>query len=723
MSGGIRRRDAIFLLGGSIAGAASKQQSPSVRIVSISPTTLRIIVGNLDTAIPDNGCLLPGIAAIQGKELQQVRSGRELSFGGVKIAVQLHPLVLEMKDGQGRVAQRLEIDSTTGAVTFGPAAGPILGLGEGGEQFDRRGSNDDMRNGQIGQAQRTFGARVPVPFVIGTDGWALFFNQPQGSFDFRRKDECRFVANQNFPTFPLDLFVIVSRDPAVILREYAQLTGLPAMPPLWSLGYQQSHRTLASREEVLAIARAFREKRLPCDVLIYLGTGFCPSGWNTGHGSFTFNASVFPDPENIISQLHKEHFRVVLHTVFREPVLRGSVRHACTIPGDSEEASCYWKMHEPVFAKGVDGWWPDEGDQLDVKSRLCRDRLYYEGPLLDRPNLRPFALHRNGAAGSQRFGAFLWSGDISSRWETLRVQVPVAINTGLSGLPFWGTDTGGFIPTKELTGELYVRWFQFNAFCPLFRSHGRSWKLRLPWQWNTGELGPSELSGSGSANPDESELHNAAVEPICRKYLELRYRLMPYLYSLVRETHETGLPIMRSLWIHYADDPNAVCRGDEYLWGRDILVAPVVAKGAKTKSLYLPRGQWYDFWDEAGLRGGREIVRDVDLETIPLFVRAGAIIPFGPLKQHTAEPSNEPIQLRIYPGANGRFVLYEDDGLTYNFEKGDFTQIRCEWDDNLRTLNIIPEHGLDTPREFLARVVPDQEMRRVIVRGTERIRL
>ena len=199
--------------------------------------------------------------------------------------------------------------------------------------------------------------------------------------------------------------------------------------------------------------------------------------------------------------------------------------------------------------------------------------MYWEGPQLDRPDRRPYALHRNGYAGMQRYGAFLWSGDVDSTWETLRTHVPIAINTSLTGIPYWGTDIGGFVPTKELTGELYVRWFQFGAFCPLFRSHGRTWKLRLPWGWNTGELGPNEIRGYGyAANPGPEELHNADVEPICRKYLELRYRLLPYLYSVVREGCLTGLPIIRRLWLHDPDDREGRARGDEFLWGPNILV-------------------------------------------------------------------------------------------------------------------------------------------------------
>src|SRR5439155_19127363 len=196
-------------------------------------------------------------------------------------------------------------------------------------------------------------------------------------------------------------------------------------------------------------------------------------------------------------------------------------------------------------------------------------------------------------AGAARYGGWLWSGDPQSRCATRAAHVPVGINRGLSLTPFWSSDTGGFVATRELTGELYTRWFQFSAFCSLFRSHGRNWHLHTPFGWNTGEPGPLE---SPNTRPDDTELHNATVEPICRTYLELRYRLLPYNYTLMRQAHDKGLPPMRALWLHYPKDEEAVKLGDEYLWGRDLLVAPVVEKGATARKLYLPEGTWYDWW-------------------------------------------------------------------------------------------------------------------------------
>ncbi len=289
-----------------------------------------------------------------------------------------------------------------------------------------------------------------------------------------------------------------------------------------------------------------------------------------------------------------------------------------------------------------------------------------------------------------RYGAFLWSGDVYTTWETLKTHVPVAINSGLSGIPFWGTDIGGFVPTAEYTGELHVRWFQFGAFCPLFRAHGRTWHLRLPWGWNSGDAGLSEIVNyrGGAADPDPSELRNPHVEPICRKYMNLRYQLLPYIQTAVRECHDTGMPIIRALWLHYPDDPSATARGDEYLWGRDILVAPVTDKGATVRSLYLPRGTWFDFWSNEPVDGGREIQRKVDLETTPLYVRAGAILPLGPVKQYTDQVVDEPLTIVVYPGRDGAFALYEDDGKTFDYRKGEFMRVEMVWRDADRRLTV-----------------------------------
>ena len=607
--------------------------------------------------------------------------------GDLKLQISFLPLTFTITTNKGREIQRLTVDAQTGILSFSTGNSPLFGLGEGGPQFDRRGSTDLMVSGQGGYQLGTHGGRVPIPWLIGTSGWAMFIHQPFGTFDFTGAESTFRPAK---PEQPLDIFFVGSSEPATIMAEYSRLTGHAEIPPLWAFGYQQSHRTLASRGEVLAEAATFREKKLPCDALIYLGTGFCPSGWNTENGSFSWNNSVFPDPKDILDKLHKKNFRVVLHNVILSDKLRGTVHDPCDLSHfDAEQASCHWDAHRKDFALGVDGWWPDEGDPLDVASRLARNRMYWEGPQIDRPNERPYALHRNGYAGMQRYASFLWSGDVYSTWQTLKVHIPIAINTALSGIPYWGTDIGGFVPTKEFTAELYLRWFQFGAFCTLFRSHGRTWKLRLPWGWNTGDPGPVEIRNyDGAAIPDSSELHNAQVEPICKKYLELRYRMLPYIYSAVHECAVTGMPVMRALWLHYSEDAAAVKRSDEYLFGRDVLVAPVVEKGAASRQVYLPPGVWYDFWTSERLEGGHEINRKVDLETMPLFVRAGSILPLGPVKQFVEEKVDGPLSVTIYPGADGSFLLYEDDGKTFNYRKGEWMGLQMVWGDARRVLSL-----------------------------------
>jgi alpha-glucosidase (family GH31 glycosyl hydrolase) len=263
--------------------------------------------------------------------------------------------------------------------------------------------------------------------------------------------------------------------------------------------------------------------------------------------------------------------------------------------------------------------------------------------------------------------------------------VPIAINTGLSGIPYWGTDIGGFVPTPEYTGELHVRWFQFAAFCPSFRAHGRHWHLKLPWGWNGGDGGPKETNAFA---PTPEELNNPETERIMRKYLELRYRLMPYIYTAARETSETGLPMMRAMWIHHPDDPAAVARSDQFFWGRDLLVAPVVEKGATRRGVYLPRGLWYDFWTGERVEGGRELDRAVDLETTPIYVRAGAIVPMGPLRQYTDEPVEGPLTLHVYPGADGVSSVYEDDGRSFDYRKGQYMRIETRWEDSAKRLRL-----------------------------------
>ncbi|MGH9404269.1 MAG: TIM-barrel domain-containing protein [Terriglobia bacterium] len=739
MKSGLSRRQAVSLLGAASADFALAQlplhgrqaeaqtgtlavagQRAELQITAVTSHTLRISV----LAVSEQGDAqpVPESIVLARREwpaplatMRSASGAKRLRWQNRSIGISAAPLRVTITSKPRSIVQQIAIDAGSGAMRFEARSQPFFGLGEGGPQFDRRGADYPLKHGEGVPHMRTDGACVPIPWLMGAGGWGLFFHLPLGTIDLTQKEGV-FQARPGEAPLPLDLFLAVADEPRQLLREYAQLTGFPHMPPIWALGYQQSHRTLTSRDDVLAEPASFRRKQLPCDVMIYLGTGFCPSGWNAGHGSYEFNPRVFPDPAPMIGEMHRKHFRVVLHEDKPPRSLHGRAGDKGAAANDPEDAANYWQKHVKVFDLGVDGWWADEGDWLDDISCLVRNRMYWEGAQLARPNVRPYTLNRNGYAGIQRYG-WLWSGDISSRWRTLREQIAVGLNTGLSGMPYWGTDTGGFATTPELTGELYVRWFQFSAFCPLFRSHGRTWQLRLPWGWNTGSYGPIE-SPKDSLPPVE-DLHDARVEPICRKVLDLRYRLLPYLYTIVREAHDTGVPVMRALWIHYPQDARAAEQSDEFLFGPDLLIAPVTEQAAQSRKVYLPRGSWYDYWTEERVEGGRDVVRPVSLETIPIYVKGGTILPLGPVKQFTTEESAQAETLIAFTGADGSAEIYEDDGTTFDFRRGAFSRTRLAWEEKSRRLSVSlvssgrPYHA----RRFEVRVAAESRTRAVTFDG------
>ncbi len=695
-------------------GVPSVGNAHLLTVVAVSSKTLRLRVIQQGKHGPAEEV---GVVPRVWPETLPVNASGEARWGEFKVQLTDRPWCMSVMDSGGRMRQSIRLDEMTGAIKFQMGEGRLFGLGEGGHPLNRRGTKDTMVNGQHSPELATYGARSPMPWLMSTEGWGIFFAHPWGTFDLTGQ-EGSFLPTQETPT--RDIFLVLAETPAELMKEWAELTGHPHMPPLWAFGFQQSHRTLASRDAVLAEAKRFRAEKLPCDAMIYLGTGFCPAGWNTGHGSFTFNPAIFPDPATMFREMHDEHFKIILHVVSCPEDLHGEVGDTGAALADPSSAAVYWHGHREVWSKGVDGWWPDEGDELPPASRLARNRMYWEGSQKFEPNVRPFALHRNGYAGMQRY-AWLWSGDTLSTWKTLAAQVMVGITAGLCGIPYWGTDTGGFVPTKEFTAELFVRWFQFSSFCPSFRCHGRTWMLRLPWGWDMGNYGPAEFDGQFAALtlPRPEELHNKAVEEICRKYLNLRYQLLPYLYSSVAQTHRTGLPLMRSLWLDFPQDERAAAVENAYLWGDSMLVAPVLEPGATSRTVYLPHGGWWDYWKNVSLEGGTEVAREVDLETLPLFVRAGAILPVGAVKQHTGEVSDEPLLLRVYPGADGAMTLYEDDGKSFDYEKGAFSSIVCTWEEQSRTLRLRAEPRGRTPhgRVFAVEIAGSGERKRLTMSG------
>lgn len=709
-----------LLLARSIAKADSSIRFDGVpvelTISQVSDKTARIQLCPLDEhGSPVQTVSSPTLATFEAKEKFHARElslEKEIRAGDLRLVLKANPLTITVRRANGTIVQELWFSSgtDTNTISFRTVAS-VLGLGEGADQFDRRGANYPPINGQRYRLAE-LGARSFSPFLIGTEGWAMYVASPRGGFDLR--GDHGVFNPRNAEAGVADIFVTDAAEPADAMREFMRLTGAPVMPPKWALGFMQSHRTLSTEADILQEARTFREKNLPCDTFIFLGTGFCPAGWNFGHDSFEFNTNVFArDAASVIHDLHSDHLHVILHVVPLQrdyPTLHGNIPPAPGETVDDQDIASYWKRHHQLVLDGVDGWWPDEGDWLDEPSRIARHRMYYEGPLSDSPDKRPWNLQRNGAPGMAQYGGWVWSGDISSSWKTFTAQVKVGVNSSLSLSPFWGTDIGGFYPSSdyEFTGELYARWFEFAAFCPSFRSHGRTWHLHLPWGWNTGETGPIE----SRPPPDPSELHNAAVEPICQKYLNLRYQLMPYTYTVTREARDTGLPLMRALWLHYPHDPEAAKLGSEYLWGRDLLVAPVTEKAAKSWHVYLPAGDWFDWWTGEKVSGDQWKERPVDLATMPIYVRAGAIIPFDPVRQYMSEQVDGPTSLKIFPGTDGEFTLYDDDGESPAYLKGADAKtvwIRCRWNNAARRLTVEPDKRMKKwpggVRTFAAEVI------------------
>lgn len=661
-------------------------------------------------------------------------------IGGLIIHIKNLPLSITVTKLDQQVIQQLIFEEGNVVSFRFNGREKVLGLGEGGPkpipginwrlqpvQFDRRGSMDSMQPRWQGDA---YGSRNPVAMLLGTNGWGLFVAAPWVLVDMRKKEKGFFIpwkpaiskveaqtqGNQSLnkgkglPPIDsivkglFDVFVFNAQDPSLMLRDFSKITGPAVMPPKWALGYMQSHRTLENDAQMTGIIDTFRMKKIPIDAVIYLGTGFVPKGWNKTQPSFEFNPEVFKrDPVEVINYFHQKNVKVVLHMVpwdrDKLPSLHGSIPAKNDEIMDAGHLENYWKQHETLVKYGVDAFWPDEGDWFNLNERISRHQMYYQGYLFSKPNKRPWSLQRNGYPGIAKWGGWVWSGDTESSWKTLEAQIAVGINYSLSIAPFWGSDIGGFYPNESYSGEMYVRWHQFASFNASFRSHGRAWWLHLPWGWGRSDMGPKENRNY----PPQSSLNNLLVEPIIKQYNELRYQLMPYTYTLAWQAREMGMPMMRALWLHYPSDEKAAAIGDQFLWGKDIMVVPVFEKDAKSRKLYLPKGKWYDWWTNESIQGESYTVKQVDLSVLPLYIRAGAIIPMDTIRQSAEDTVKAMMIIKIYTGANGNFVLYEDDGESTEYLKGKFQLTEFKWNDNEKRLTIeplksVPKRNID--RQF-----------------------
>jgi alpha-glucosidase (family GH31 glycosyl hydrolase) len=678
--------------------------------------------------------------------------------GNLKVEIKPNPLTITVSNKQGQAIQQF-VFNEDGKLSFTLSDAPVLGMGEGGPkpekginwrnldvQYDRRGAYDSMQPRWQSDA---YGSRNPAAMLIQPASWGIFVASPWVEVDLRDKTHGFFIpwkpaGKENIPQTeknqglnlgkglpPIDkivpglydFFVFDAHSPAELMKNFSTVTGPAAMPPRWALGYMQSHRTLENDKQMIGIVDSFRNKNIPVDAVIYLGTGFTPRGWNKKQPSFEFNPEVFTrEPKEVLSDLHNRNVKVVVHMVpwDRDKLrnLHGNIPSGKGETLDASHIENYWQEHMPLIQAGIDAFWPDEGDWFNLHERIKRHQLYYQGHLSAHPNLRPWSLQRNGYPGIAQWGGWVWSGDTESSWKTLEAQIAVGLNYAVSIGPFWGTDIGGFFPNEELTGELYARWFQFGSFCPSFRSHGVTWQTRLPWGWGLSDMGPKE----SKSPPLQSAMNNKAIEPIAKKYDELHYQLLPYTYTLAWEARSAGMPMMRALWLHYPDDEQARKTGDQFLWGRDMMIAPVYEKNAVSRKVYLPNGDWYDWWTNEKQTGGTIITRSVDLSIMPIYIKAGAIIPFDPIRQYTNEMVKEPTELKIFTGADGQFTLYDDDGSSQDYLKGKASWTGISWNEKQKMVTLAPAAPKGAVNEvqtkaFSIRLIPGDEIKTVVYKG------
>jgi alpha-D-xyloside xylohydrolase len=601
-----------------------------------------------------------------------------------------------------------------GATFAAPQDEHYYGLGQNQEGFlDRRGRVLHCEHDYDAPG----GQSVCVPFVVTNKGYGIVWDNPsKTTVAFAIGDSTRWTSQVGQR---VSFFVIAGKNYDEIYEGYRRLTGGVPMLPKSAYGYIQCKQRYTSQAELMAVAKGYRDRHLPIDDLVIDWFSY------TKMGQMDMDPTKWPDPVAMNRELHAMNFHVMISVWPRfvpddryyatllehhwfEHLADGTPTNG--LPYDRagsdidttnpEAAKWYWNViRENYVAKGFDAFWADEtepdlpptGSYFDIGPGteffnvypLFHTAAFYNGMRRDMHE-RALILARDSYLGAQHNGTIFWSSDISPTWDTLRRQVPTGINFVASGMPYWSTDIGGwqYLPEHHTPEravlidpsdaraevghdddypELYVRWFEYGAFQPNFRAHG-------------------------SRPENEVWSYGKQAEPILEKYLRLRYQLMPYIYSLGRFSQQTGAPFMRGLFMDFGSDAKVADIGDEYMFGPALLVAPVTEQGRTSRVVYLPAGvDWYNFWTNERLHGGQSVTVAAPIDEIPLFVRAGSILPLGTPVESTNDVQKI-ASLRVYPGANGDFDLYKDDGTTYSYERGVFTLTHLHWDDGTHKL-------------------------------------
>lgn len=596
------------------------------------------------------------------------------------------PRTYTQSDAKGpyHIEDRFDLDATEG----------IYGLGQHQSGvFNYRGSTVELAQNNTD---------VAIPLVLSTRGYGILWNSASLSYV-----DNRFPLNLNIESLAgdqIDYYVIYGPEMDQIIHQYRAMTGHAPMLPEWSYGLFQSKDRYISQAEILDVAKQYRTRHIPMDGIVQ------DWFWWTkgGEGDPVFNSN-YTDVPGELKTLHDEHVHAMISVWglmddtsrnFKEMKQKGFEIDDTHVydPTNSAGRDFFWNnLVGKLFAQGWDAFWLDSAEPEEhwphMGDGILRNKQLHIGSGLEYTNIFPFAhnlgvqdhwkqttkekrvflLTRSAFLGQQRVGATVWSGDVYQSWWALQHQVPAGLNFALSGYPYWTTDIGGYHPispgsfNKPEYQELYARWFEYGAFCPIFRTHGHRDHNEL---WVYDRVFPTLLSID-----------------------RLRYRLFPYVYSLAWKVTNADYTIQRPLVMDFRHDPATWSIGDEFLFGPSLLVSPVLKEHATERNVYLPAGaDWYDFWTGEKTAGGKSLNVTAPLERIPLNVRAGSIVPMGPEIEY-ARQATDPIELRIYPGKDGDFTFYEDEGDSYRYTTGAYSTIAIHWDDAARTLTFAQRQG------------------------------
>lgn len=633
----------------------------------------------------------------------------------------------------------------------------FFGLGEKSGPLNRRGRSYKMWNSD----QPCYGVNEDplyksIPFFMSSNHYGIFFDNTYKT-EFKFGSESNDYYSFEAPEGEMVYYFMYGNDYKEIIKNYIGLTGKPIMPPKWALGFSQCRGNYTREDQAREIAAEFRKRQIPCDII------YQDIGWVDGLQDFDWKKGNYSNPRQMVADLGSMGFKMIIS---QDPVISQANKkqwdeangkgyfttdirtgkaydmpwpwggNCGVVDFTKPEVADWWGAYQQKpLDDGVRGFWTDMGepawsnedatDRLNMKHYLGMhseihnvygftwDKLVTEQFYKRNPNKRIFQMTRASYAGLQRY-TFGWSGDsgngnnVLDGWQQMANQIPVGLSAGMGLIPFWACDISGYcgeIKDYPAMAELYVRWMQFGIFNPLTRAHHEGNTAVEPW-----------LFGKGA-------------EEITRSAIELKYRLFPYIYTYAREAHDTGLPLMRATVLEYPNDAEAYKLNGQFMFGKELLVAPVVEKGAITKEVYLPEGEWVNFNDgKTVYRGGKWLTADAPLEVIPLFVKKGSIIPTMPVMQYIHEKENYPVSLEVYPAnvsQEATFTLYEDDGESRGYEKDIFckTSFSClTVKGGLRFTINAPENKGYTPegqRNYIIKVHAAARPKGVVINGTK----